>query len=116
MRKGSILEYWSDIPEFERVLRHSLRHCDLPIVINYVNDILNFDSWLHGAIDPQLKNFSRQHNDWNPGMHSAKYDCSVETKVANNDSHHQVCSRRDAGNSKMSISNVQAAEFPDARI
>jgi hypothetical protein len=72
IRKYAKCHSWNDMPEFEYILRQSLRNYDLPVVINHIKDVLAVDNWIHGSMDPSLKNFSRQHNDWNPGMHSAR--------------------------------------------
>jgi len=72
IRKHALLQSWNDVPEFEEVMRQSLKHYGLPVIINQVKDILAFDKWLEPAMDSQLRNFARQHNDINPGMHSAR--------------------------------------------
>lgn len=72
LRKYAVLQSWNDVPGFERVIREALRSYNLPVIINHINDILAFDKWLEPAMDSQLRNFSRQHNDMHPGMHSAR--------------------------------------------
>ena len=55
-------------------MKQALRHYQLPVIINHIKDVLAVDDWIHGSMDPTLRSFSRQHNDWNPGMHSARLD------------------------------------------
>jgi hypothetical protein len=72
IRKHALRRSWNTVPEFEGVIREAFENYSLPVIINHITDILAFDKWFEPAMDSQLRNFSRQHNDMNPGMHSAR--------------------------------------------
>jgi hypothetical protein len=72
-RKYLVTQSWRDVPGFERALREAFKKYRLPVIINWINDVLAFDKWLEPAMDSRLRNFSTQHNDINPGMHSARF-------------------------------------------
>lgn len=44
----------------------------LPVIVRFLSATLNFDAWLQPCIDPRLSNFSRQHANFNPGMHALR--------------------------------------------
>ena len=44
-----------------------------PVIVHFLHGTLSFDNWLTPVIDKKLSNFSRQHNNFNPGMHALRF-------------------------------------------
>ena len=64
-------ESWDTPEEFEAILRRKTP--GKKVYVNWITGTLNFDKYLSAGLDPALRNFSRQHQNYHPGMHVLRY-------------------------------------------
>ena len=67
---------WRTYEELQQHIRDAFAQLSLriPVIVRFLPATLNFSDWLQPCIDSRLSNFSRQHENFNPGMHALWYE------------------------------------------
>jgi hypothetical protein len=72
-RKYLEQQSFSTVEELVHHLQSALKHHPLPVFVNVIRGTLDFDAYFEGSVDPKLRNFRTQHNNWNPGAHFFRF-------------------------------------------